>query len=898
MSDTKVNVSKRKNKTKKSAKEEEVTCWNCFTVEDNDRHLEPVPLPKVREEHREKLKVYSFLASELSKPRAVPLKQKVSEHYAIGKKIDEKISCQVSAECLSGNNFGTPSNDKNDIKNESQTKKYLSNEDIDIKEKNQLLLSTDEKNISQIQQCENKVKSLHKENVYKNSTLQSSEHSDIESSFNNKPEILNLNKNVSENISIHNIYEDCGTNKVSKKVSSEFMSLDIPPNEGSANDNPTKLNIKKSTEPESKALSKTPSIREQKSPKEIRENEVESLHEENLFKNSPIRVSEDDDIKTSSYKNSKFLDIDKKVFDEISIHVKSKDCGTNKASKPSSLEFMSLDTPPNEDNIDQNTSKTLPELNTYKSDELENKTLLNTSLLREHKSSENNYSSNINEIKSLDMTKDKIYESVLEKMSKLSISNSIGSEENTSPIKRDLIIHQQNSPSTEIAGKTKSSTIDYTHRDERNKMKQSKPLQNNYKRNEIKTMFGNVIDMTNKEKNPTRASSTPMLSQKTIKKLSSNSLSSDSPIIRDDNQDACPSKLESPMTVKLFKTREITKLSPPLVTKAIERKSIEKLTSQKLSSYRDVEKDKNKAERTSDKIVVQKNKSTNILPIPNKEDNKLTSIQANKSILFPSSEKKSIALNTSLRPESVNTKIPVLQKSVSSKYSPVQILRNKAKHYLTRNSSNVSDKLSPTLSIKNYVNQENKQSSSAFKSPIKNELEYSECKNIENENILFKVPINTSTPKGKSSEISDTLSESESNQTSLEIKDAIASSYKNDNASSNGSESGYAGSSANVQDLPGDENTSKILDDDPKDTTDKNDNNTSLPYPSEHFKSSITSLNIINNKKPLQTSTMSLYTTSKKSPMKFLRWSTSSPKSISFKGLLIYSINFIILISS
>ncbi|CAH2105622.1 unnamed protein product [Euphydryas editha] len=91
MSDQNVNTNKSKNKRRNSAKDADVTCWNCFTSEDYDNDLEPVTLPKVRQENREKLKVYSFLASELSKPKTVSLKQKVSEHYSVGKKIDEKL---------------------------------------------------------------------------------------------------------------------------------------------------------------------------------------------------------------------------------------------------------------------------------------------------------------------------------------------------------------------------------------------------------------------------------------------------------------------------------------------------------------------------------------------------------------------------------------------------------------------------------------------------------------------------------------------------------------------------------------------------------------------------------------------------------------------------------------
>lgn len=98
MSD-KVSGHKVKNKKKRNNKQSDAGCWNCFTSEDGDNDVvdvEPIPLPKVREEHREKLKVYSFLASELSKPKAVSLKQKISEPYKIGKRIDAEILKQQS----------------------------------------------------------------------------------------------------------------------------------------------------------------------------------------------------------------------------------------------------------------------------------------------------------------------------------------------------------------------------------------------------------------------------------------------------------------------------------------------------------------------------------------------------------------------------------------------------------------------------------------------------------------------------------------------------------------------------------------------------------------------------------------------------------------------------------
>ncbi|KPJ18926.1 hypothetical protein RR48_12437 [Papilio machaon] len=102
MSDKEV-VSAVKNKRTANKKVEEVTCWNCFSTED-DIDIEPVPLTKIREEQREKFKLYSFLASELSKPKAVSLKQKVSEHYIVGKKLDERICQKVEVSQYLQNN--------------------------------------------------------------------------------------------------------------------------------------------------------------------------------------------------------------------------------------------------------------------------------------------------------------------------------------------------------------------------------------------------------------------------------------------------------------------------------------------------------------------------------------------------------------------------------------------------------------------------------------------------------------------------------------------------------------------------------------------------------------------------------------------------------------------------
>lgn len=73
----------------------DVSCWNCFNVENEDKDQDnseiEVPLSKIREKNRGKFKLYSVLVSEVSMPKAVPLKQKVRENYAVGKKVEKKL---------------------------------------------------------------------------------------------------------------------------------------------------------------------------------------------------------------------------------------------------------------------------------------------------------------------------------------------------------------------------------------------------------------------------------------------------------------------------------------------------------------------------------------------------------------------------------------------------------------------------------------------------------------------------------------------------------------------------------------------------------------------------------------------------------------------------------------
>lgn len=83
--------SEEKTKTNVVSEKSEVSCWNCFTTE-LQPDPEPATLPKIRQETRQKYKLYSFFASQLSKPKTIPLTQKVSENYAIGKKVEKRIT--------------------------------------------------------------------------------------------------------------------------------------------------------------------------------------------------------------------------------------------------------------------------------------------------------------------------------------------------------------------------------------------------------------------------------------------------------------------------------------------------------------------------------------------------------------------------------------------------------------------------------------------------------------------------------------------------------------------------------------------------------------------------------------------------------------------------------------
>nr|XP_037868887.1 uncharacterized protein LOC101746698 isoform X2 [Bombyx mori] len=91
MANKSVSVSESKHNGLKTKTHSEVSCWNCLKIDDPDWDPEPLTLRGIRKHNRHKFRLYPFFASEISKPKALPLSQKVSEHYSIGKKVEEKI---------------------------------------------------------------------------------------------------------------------------------------------------------------------------------------------------------------------------------------------------------------------------------------------------------------------------------------------------------------------------------------------------------------------------------------------------------------------------------------------------------------------------------------------------------------------------------------------------------------------------------------------------------------------------------------------------------------------------------------------------------------------------------------------------------------------------------------
>lgn len=68
-----------------------VSCWNCVMTENDECYGTEISLSQIRKENRQRFKLYSTLASEISRPKLIPIKQKVKENYAAGKIIEKKI---------------------------------------------------------------------------------------------------------------------------------------------------------------------------------------------------------------------------------------------------------------------------------------------------------------------------------------------------------------------------------------------------------------------------------------------------------------------------------------------------------------------------------------------------------------------------------------------------------------------------------------------------------------------------------------------------------------------------------------------------------------------------------------------------------------------------------------
>lgn len=97
MIDKRVIKSERANKVISYDNDNDVSCWNCTKCTISEKYLEPITLAKVRQQRRAKFKLYSFLTSELFKPKVVPLKQKISGPLSITKIIDETLAIDTEA---------------------------------------------------------------------------------------------------------------------------------------------------------------------------------------------------------------------------------------------------------------------------------------------------------------------------------------------------------------------------------------------------------------------------------------------------------------------------------------------------------------------------------------------------------------------------------------------------------------------------------------------------------------------------------------------------------------------------------------------------------------------------------------------------------------------------------
>lgn len=98
-------------------KENEVSCWNCLKIEDYDRDDTPTTLNEIRIDSRHKYKLYSLFVSDLTKPKTVPLSQKVSEHYVIGKQLETKIITDCKINKVNSEISNRKSEEKNNVLN-------------------------------------------------------------------------------------------------------------------------------------------------------------------------------------------------------------------------------------------------------------------------------------------------------------------------------------------------------------------------------------------------------------------------------------------------------------------------------------------------------------------------------------------------------------------------------------------------------------------------------------------------------------------------------------------------------------------------------------------------------------------------------------------------------------
>ncbi|CAB3238954.1 unnamed protein product [Arctia plantaginis] len=68
-----------------------VSCWNCVMFQNDEDYGTEVSLSQIRKQNRQRFKLYSALASEISRPKAMPITQKVKENYVTAKIMEKKL---------------------------------------------------------------------------------------------------------------------------------------------------------------------------------------------------------------------------------------------------------------------------------------------------------------------------------------------------------------------------------------------------------------------------------------------------------------------------------------------------------------------------------------------------------------------------------------------------------------------------------------------------------------------------------------------------------------------------------------------------------------------------------------------------------------------------------------